>query len=148
MVKEFLSQRGVAFEERDVSTDPVAGQEMVDKTGQMGVPVTLIDGQTIIGFDRPRLEQALAKMQKPAPGLGAAVASSHAGAGAYVGRVRPGSAAERLGLQPGDIIVKVNRQPVASADDLKRIVSDLGQGAHIYVTFARDGSELTAEGIL
>jgi glutaredoxin len=47
MVKEFLSQRGIAFEERDVSRDTNAAQEVVSKTGQMGVPVTIIDGQTV-----------------------------------------------------------------------------------------------------
>jgi glutaredoxin len=49
MVKEFLSQRGVGFEERDVSRDRDAARELVSMTGQMGVPVTIIDGQTIVG---------------------------------------------------------------------------------------------------
>ena len=55
MVKEFLSQRGIDFEERDVSRNPAYAQELVRNTGQMGVPVTLIDGQAVIGFDRPQL---------------------------------------------------------------------------------------------
>jgi len=58
MVKEFLSQRGVSFEERDVPQNPSYAQEL-SKTGQMGVPVTIINGQTVVGFDRSRLEQLL-----------------------------------------------------------------------------------------
>lgn len=64
MVKEFLSQRGVGFTERDVSHDRNAAQELVSSTGQMGVPVTIINGQTIIGFDRAKLEQALSQRQR------------------------------------------------------------------------------------
>jgi glutaredoxin len=52
MVKEFLSQRGIGFKEYDVSRDPSAAQELVRSTGQMGVPVTVINGQAIVGFDR------------------------------------------------------------------------------------------------
>ncbi len=52
MMKEFLSQKGVSFDERDVSRDPSCAQELVDSTGQMGVPVTIINGQVVVGFDR------------------------------------------------------------------------------------------------
>jgi glutaredoxin len=60
MVKDFLSQRGVSFQERDVSNNPAYAQEVVNNTGRMGVPVTIINQQAVIGFDRPRLEQLLA----------------------------------------------------------------------------------------
>ncbi|MFC2035630.1 glutaredoxin family protein [Chloroflexota bacterium] len=50
MVKEFLSQKRVSYKEYDVSQDHNAARELVNRTGQMGVPVTIIDGQTIIGF--------------------------------------------------------------------------------------------------
>ena len=58
MVKGFLSQKGIAFEERDVS-DPSYARELVSSTGQMGVPVTIVDGQAMLGFDRDGLEQLL-----------------------------------------------------------------------------------------
>jgi glutaredoxin len=99
-VKEFLSQRGIGFEERDVSQNPSAAQELMKNTGQMRVPVTIIDGQTIIGFDRTRLDQALS--QPPRPSLGASVADASKitakqgtgiTLGAYVGKVRPSSLA-------------------------------------------------------
>jgi len=62
-VKEFLSQRGIAFEERDVSRNQSYAQELVRSTGQMVVPVMIINGQTVVGFDRGRLEQLLAQTQ-------------------------------------------------------------------------------------
>jgi glutaredoxin 3 len=58
-VKHFLSERGVKFTERDVSVDRAAATEMIQKTGQRGVPVITIDGQVVVGFDRARLEQLL-----------------------------------------------------------------------------------------
>ena len=48
MVKEFLSQRGIGFEERDVSLNPSAAQELIRSTGQMGVPVITIDVLNLI----------------------------------------------------------------------------------------------------
>ena len=61
-MKEFLSQRGIAFEERDVSQNRSYAQEL-RSTGQMVVPVMIINGQTVVGFDRGRLEQLLAQTQ-------------------------------------------------------------------------------------
>ena len=57
MVKGFLSQRGISYEERDVSRNRAYAQELVNNTGQMGVPVTVFDGQIVVGFDQRRLEQ-------------------------------------------------------------------------------------------
>ena len=60
-VKKFLSERGVKYAEYDVSRDRAAADEMVRLTGQMGVPVILVDGQVVVGFDRARLEHLLSK---------------------------------------------------------------------------------------
>jgi glutaredoxin-like YruB-family protein len=57
--KEFLKENGIEFEELNVFSDVKAREEMINKTGQMGVPVTDIDGQIIIGFDRGKLKQLL-----------------------------------------------------------------------------------------
>ena len=57
-MKEFLSQRGVPFIERDVSQDEDALAEL-EALGVMTTPVTVIDGEMVIGFDRPKLEQLL-----------------------------------------------------------------------------------------
>lgn len=63
MTKEFFNEHGIAYAEKDVSQDQSAAQEMIEKSGQMGVPVTVIsDGgndEIIVGFDRARLSAAL-----------------------------------------------------------------------------------------
>lgn len=61
MLKQFLSEKGVEFEAVDVSTDTVRAQEMIDKSGQMGVPVADINGEIIVGFNKEAVEAALAK---------------------------------------------------------------------------------------
>jgi glutaredoxin-like YruB-family protein len=60
LLKKFLTDRGVQYEEIDLSVHPEKVNELVEISGQLGVPVTVIDGQVIIGFDRGRLEAALA----------------------------------------------------------------------------------------
>lgn len=58
-VKEFLKENNVAYEEFDVASNMEKRKEMVDKSGQLGVPVTDIDGSIIVGFDREALTTAL-----------------------------------------------------------------------------------------
>jgi glutaredoxin 3 len=57
-VKEFLSRKGVQFVERDVSQDESALTEL-EALGAMATPVTVINGQVVVGFDKARLEQLL-----------------------------------------------------------------------------------------
>ena len=57
--KDFLKENNVQFEDIDVGADPDAGKEMIDKSGQMGVPVIDIDGQIIVGFDKEPIKKAL-----------------------------------------------------------------------------------------
>ena len=57
--KEFLKQNKIKFEDKDVSADDKARNEMIKKTGQMGVPVIDINGEIIIGFDVERIKEAL-----------------------------------------------------------------------------------------
>ena len=57
--KEFLKENKVQFEEIDVASDQKAAQEMFKKSGQMGVPVTDIDGEIIVGFDKTKFRKAL-----------------------------------------------------------------------------------------
>ncbi|MFB3092173.1 MAG: glutaredoxin family protein [Dehalococcoidia bacterium] len=57
--KEFLSQRGIDFEEKDVIADEAAMEELV-KIGVMTSPVTVIDGEVVVGFDQKKLEELLA----------------------------------------------------------------------------------------
>lgn len=59
MAKEFFKKHNVAYEEHDVASDLKAREDMLKKSGQMGVPVIDADGAIIIGFDQPRLKAAL-----------------------------------------------------------------------------------------
>ena len=59
MTKEFLKKNNIKFENIDVGINPNAGQEMINKSGQMGVPVLDIDGQIIVGFDKEVISKAL-----------------------------------------------------------------------------------------
>ena len=59
MVKEFLDEHKIPYAEKNVQEDRKAAEEMIKKSGQMGVPVTDIDGQLIIGFDKEALKRAL-----------------------------------------------------------------------------------------
>mgnify|MGYP001559173999 FL=1 len=55
MTKEFFKEYGVLYTEKDVAGDAAAREEMVQKSGQMGVPVIDIDGELVVGFDKERL---------------------------------------------------------------------------------------------
>jgi len=154
MVEDFLSQKRVAFTKRDVSIDPSAAQELVSSTGQMGVPVTLINGQTIVGFDRVKLEQALNQKHRPSFGASVADASKITARqgtglilGAYVGKTKPGSAAERSGLIPGDIITELNMQNVANSTDFEKAISKLSKGSRFSIVILRGDKKLSSEGI-
>jgi glutaredoxin-like YruB-family protein len=58
-LKTYLRQRQISFKEIDVSQDPKAAQEMVSRSGQMGVPQMWVDGQVVVGFDRQRVDTLL-----------------------------------------------------------------------------------------
>tara|TARA_Y100000310_G_scaffold344969_1_gene460858 strand:- start:1452 stop:1691 length:240 start_codon:yes stop_codon:yes gene_type:complete len=57
--KEFLKEHNIDFENIDVSKDQAASKEMVDKSGQMGVPVIDIDGKIVVGFDVEKIKTLL-----------------------------------------------------------------------------------------
>lgn len=58
--KEFFKENNVAYTEHDVAADTEKRSEMIDMTGQMGVPVIRIGDDVIIGFDEPKLKELLA----------------------------------------------------------------------------------------
>ena len=57
--KEFFKKHNVKYTDIDVSKDHKAAMEMIEKSGQQGVPVIEIDGEIIIGYDEDRLKKAL-----------------------------------------------------------------------------------------
>ena len=59
MAKDFFNQHSVQYEEHNVMEDLKAREEMVSKSGQMGVPVIDVEGELIIGFDKERLSELL-----------------------------------------------------------------------------------------
>jgi len=60
MAKDFFTANHVAYEDFNVATDLEKRREMVEKSGQMGVPVIAIGSEVIVGFDEPRLRELLA----------------------------------------------------------------------------------------
>lgn len=59
MAKDFFTANNVAFTDYDVSTDEAKRSEVIERSGQMGVPVIFIDGEMVIGFNEPRLRELL-----------------------------------------------------------------------------------------
>lgn len=57
--KEFLQENNIEFEDVDVSKNQDRAQEMIEKSGQMGVPVLDINGTIIVGYDREQIKKAL-----------------------------------------------------------------------------------------
>jgi len=57
--KAYLEEKGIAYEGVDVSSDEVAQKEMIEKSGQMGVPVLDIDGKIVVGFDKEKIDELL-----------------------------------------------------------------------------------------
>ncbi|MBI2651114.1 glutathione S-transferase N-terminal domain-containing protein [Candidatus Woesearchaeota archaeon] len=58
-VKSLLKEKKVKFEDIDVGADQNAANEMIKKSGQMGVPVIDINGKVIVGYDKDAIEKAL-----------------------------------------------------------------------------------------
>jgi len=59
MAKDFFREKEIEFEDFDVSVDQEKRKEMMDKSGQMGVPVIAIDDQLIVGFNKPKIIELL-----------------------------------------------------------------------------------------
>ena len=141
-----------------VDVDRAAAIEMIRKSGQRGVPVTVIGDEVVVGFDRPRLERILANLPKggsSAPkrrSLGAKVADAgnyelpggKRMEGALVGGVHLGSPAEMAGMRAGDVIVAANGSPVRSAEDVSKAVSSMSSD-RLNLTVWRDGREYPVE---
>ncbi|KKQ87581.1 MAG: Glutaredoxin-like protein, YruB-family [Parcubacteria group bacterium GW2011_GWF2_38_8] len=59
MAKEYFKTNNIVYTEYDVASNIEKRKEMMEKSGQMGVPVVVIDDQLIIGFDKPQISQLL-----------------------------------------------------------------------------------------
>ena len=122
-----------------MAADPTAAQEVVRRSGQMGVPVIIAGDEVIVGFDRPRLERIAARVARPRLGLRVRDGAG----GVEIGAVHPGSLAEQVGLRPGDVIEALDERPIRSADDLERLGEQLQSGPVPSVRVRRGGERLT-----
>jgi len=69
LVKEFLKEKKLTYDDIDVAADGEAAKDMVKISGQMGVPVIEIDGQVIVGWNKNALEEVISKrMQEKVAG--------------------------------------------------------------------------------
>jgi len=57
--KEFFKENNISFTDKDVSANQDNRAEMVEKSGQMGVPVIFIDDQMVVGFNEPKIKELL-----------------------------------------------------------------------------------------
>jgi len=152
--KEYLARKGISFVEKDVAADPSAAAEMVRLSGQRGVPVIVVDGEVVVGFDAPRLEALLSKTTVRRPRLGATIADAARIAqehgrppmtGAYIGKVHPDSPAARAGLQPHDMIVELKGWPIRDADELERTLANLTPGRPVSMIVLRGDERLQTQ---
>ena len=58
-LKEYLKEKGFKYEDINIAEDKEAAKEIIEKSGQMGVPVSEINGEIIIGFDKVKINQIL-----------------------------------------------------------------------------------------
>ncbi len=58
-VKDYFDKIGVSYTVKDIESDPAFAEESTAKSGQRGIPVIDIDGEIIVGFDRPMIDAAL-----------------------------------------------------------------------------------------
>jgi putative serine protease PepD len=128
---------------------------MVRVSRQQGVPVITVDGQVVVGFNQPRLSELLGHGKasgspQSRAKLGASIADAasqarkHPGLpplGAYVGDVKPGTAAAHAGLREGDVITALGGQAVTSAADLHRLVPEMPGGRDVSLAYVRDGQK-------
>ncbi|OGR39209.1 MAG: NrdH-redoxin [Desulfovibrionales bacterium GWA2_65_9] len=61
MAKAYFAEKGVQYVDKNVAVDEAAREEMVKKSGQLGVPVIDVDGTLVIGFDKERLAALIGK---------------------------------------------------------------------------------------
>ncbi len=59
MAKDYFTEKGVVFTDHNVAEDQEKRKEMIEMTGQLGVPVILIGTDAIIGFDKPKVDELL-----------------------------------------------------------------------------------------
>lgn len=158
--KTYLTQNKVPFLEKNVQRDMTAAREMVQRSGQQGVPVIVAGDEVILGFDQTRLAKLVDRFsgpKRPPLGLLAANAEDYLARhpekavnipegtkGVYVGKIRPGTVAETAGLAAGDVITSVAGKRTPTMSKLDLLIETLQQGESVSVRFLRNGEDQTA----
>ncbi len=143
------------FVEKDVAKDYTAAMEMIRLSGQQGVPVTVADGEVILGFDQQKFAKLADKFsgpKRPPLGILAADAEEYLAKhpdkaeqvpsgtkGVYVGKIRPKTVASRAALKPGDVITSFAGKRVRNMAGLDQMVETLKAGDQATAKFIRDG---------
>jgi glutaredoxin-like YruB-family protein len=152
--KMYFNQRNVRFTEIDVSRDQQAAIDMVRMSGQQGVPVIVVDGQIVLGFNQPAIEQQLRERASHPPKLGVAVANAKQVAankgidlpdGAYVGRVNVASTAAYAGVRVRDVIVQLAGQAVHTDQDVHRIMAQTQYNQAVDLRVWRNAQQVTLQ---
>jgi S1-C subfamily serine protease len=121
---------------------------MVNLTNQMGVPVIVIDGQAIVGFDRPRITELLSSgaSHPKAVRFGLKIADAvNPTRGAIIGEVSPGLPGEKAGLKAGDIITEISGSRIGSAADMEEVLKNIQPGNIVTIMFLRSGETRKSE---
>jgi S1-C subfamily serine protease len=145
----------VPFVEKDVAKDYAAALEMIRLSGQQGVPVTVSNGDVILGFDQQKfakLAERFAGPKRPPLGILAADAEEYLARhpdkaekvpegtkGIYVGKIRPKTVASRANLKPGDVITSFAGKRVRNMAALDQMVETLKAGDQATAKYIRDG---------
>ena len=145
------------FVEKDVAKDYQAAMEMIRVSGKQGVPVTVSNGDAILGFDQQKFAKLAAKFagpKRPPLGILAADAEDYLAKppekaekvppgtkGVYIGKVRRKTVAARHNLKPGDIITSFAGKRVRTMAALDQMVDTLKAGDKATVKFIRDGED-------
>ncbi len=125
---------------------------MVRISGQMGVPVIVVDGQIVVGFNRERLQALLAGGGRVRFGVTVADAdriTKQRGAvpvfGAIIGEVTAGSLGDKAGLKSGDIITEISGNRVSNAGEAQRLLGGLKPGNIVSFVFLRGNETRKSE---
>ena len=156
--KEYLRSRNVPFKDIDVSTDMNAAREMVQISGQQGVPVVATDQEVIVGFDQLRLARIADRFsgnKRPAFGVLGANADDYFARhpekapandtdikGVFVGQVKPNSVAHKAGIQPGDVIQALANKRVRNMSTLDQLMSSVKAGDQVTARVLRGGEDV------
>ncbi len=151
--KEYLKSRNVPFIEKRVDADMDAAREMVQISGQQGVPVVATEREVVVGFDQLRLARIADRFsgpKRPAFGVLGANAEDYFARhpekrpdaetdikGVFVGQVKPNSVAARAGIQPGDVIQAMANKRVRTMHAMDALMESVKAGDTVSVRVLR-----------